>query len=117
MKKILMCAALVFTLAMLAFAVEEQAEHPIDMGNTECITCHADADVVSNPAVVAEYNKSLHNFAGVACGSCHGDAADFVAVPTQVKCEPCHTEQVAVKNSQLTCQSCHTVHTFAVHMR
>ena len=103
--------------ALLLFAVVAYAagEHPMAMDKKECIACHADRDVVSKPNVVAEWNKSIHSYAGVACGNCHGDESNFQAIPPKSACESCHSGQVAVTKSALQCKNCHIVHTFSVH--
>ncbi|MDR2884342.1 MAG: cytochrome C [Deferribacteraceae bacterium] len=112
MFKTLIPVVIMLSFALFAFAADE---HPDDMGNKDCITCHADGDAVSNPKVVAEYNQSIHSYSGVMCGSCHGDVANFSAKPPKAKCEPCHAEQIAKNKSTLPCEACHVVHTFAVH--
>ena len=105
--------ATVFLAATLVFA--QSTPHSVEMGNMECITCHADADMVENPEVAAEWSKSIHSYAGVGCGTCHGDAKDFIPAPGKQTCEPCHTKQVATTKSVLPCARCHVVHTFKVH--
>lgn len=110
MRKMLLCL-----FAVLAATVTLAATHSVDMGNQECVTCHADGDIVNNPGVVKEFNQSLHNYAGVMCGSCHGDENDFQPRPRKVACAPCHADQVALTKSNLPCERCHVVHTFTVH--
>ena len=112
-KGIIIVLATVFLAATLVFA--QTAAHPIEMGNMECATCHADADMVENSEVVAEWSKSIHSYAGVGCGTCHGDEKDFIPRPGKQTCEPCHTKQVSVTKSLFTCARCHVVHTFKVH--
>ena len=134
MKKIIISSVMVFTLFLVACnqkpaaapagsaeptaAAEPVSDnvHPMEMEKKECITCHSDPDTVDNTSVVAEYNMSIHSFAGVMCGNCHGDEADFRRVPSKASCEPCHSEQVANVNSKLPCESCHIAHTYNVHM-
>ncbi len=109
---------LLFLLSVLLFAtLAYAAEHSVDMGNTECVTCHADGDIVKKPEVVAQYNRSIHSYAGVTCGNCHGDEENFMPRPRKASCEPCHSEQVANVNSVLPCERCHTAHTFSVHSK
>ncbi len=112
MRVVLFCICIILS-ATFAMAIE----HSVDMGNMECVTCHADPDMVSKPEVVQEYNASVHSYAGVTCGNCHGDENDFMPRPRKVACEPCHTDQVAAVNSKLPCERCHTAHTFNVHGR
>jgi hypothetical protein len=103
--------------AVLIAAVAFAQSHSIDMGNTDCITCHSDPDIVSNPNIVSEWNKSIHSYSGVGCGTCHGDEKDFVARPRKNICESCHTDQIAVTVSPLPCERCHVPHTFNVHSK
>ncbi len=108
---------LCFAALLFAAAAYAAGEHSVAMGNTECITCHSDADIVANPNVVAEWNQSIHSYSGVGCGNCHGDENNFRARPRKDACEPCHSEQVAYTKSVLPCDRCHVVHTFTVHQK
>jgi len=106
-----------FAMLVLAAAAFAAGEHPAAMSKMECVTCHSDKDTVSKPEVVAEWNQSIHSYAGVSCGNCHGDENNFQAKPRKNVCESCHSEQVAVTKSSLPCESCHIVHTFNVHRK
>jgi len=110
-------AILCFAVMLLAAAGYAAEEHPMSMDKTGCVTCHSDEEIVSNPEVVKEWNQSIHSYAGVACGNCHGDEKNFQAKPSKSTCETCHSEQVAVTRSPLACESCHIAHTVNVHRR
>jgi hypothetical protein len=118
MRKISMKKLLLFSFSVLFVLTAVTAFsglHPVDMDNSECVTCHSDDGIVANPNVVNDYKASKHNYVGVACGNCHGDEADFKPKPNKLACEPCHSQEVAKTASVLPCGRCHTVHKFTVH--
>jgi hypothetical protein len=102
-------------LFILTAATAFSGLHTVEMEGGDCISCHSDGEMVSNPDVVKEYKLSKHNYIGVSCGNCHGDEADFRPKPSKLACEPCHAQEVAKTDSVLPCSRCHTVHRFTVH--
>ena len=114
-----MKSVVIFCFAALLFAAVAYAadEHPVEMGKTECISCHSDNDTVSKPDVVAEWNQSRHSYTGVGCGNCHGDEKNFQAKPLKSACASCHSELVAASDNSRQCSVCHTVHTFTEHRK
>jgi hypothetical protein len=113
MRKIILFAFSV--LFILAAVTAFSGLHTVEMEGADCISCHADKEMVENTGVVESYNQSKHNYVGVGCGNCHGDEADFRPKPSKLACEPCHSQEVAKTDSVLPCSRCHSVHKFTVH--
>lgn len=87
-------------------------QHPEDMGNSTCISCHKDV----TPDVVKQWEESAHGLIDVECGVCHGDANNFKAKPTNETCLGCHSTQVENNMAKdRACSSCHIAHNFTIH--
>lgn len=101
--------------ALIAFAAAANAKtkgHPEKMGSKDCIECHVDV----TPELTAQWEQSAHGFTGVKCQVCHGDEKNFAKVPSNDKCEGCHSHQIENNTApKKSCASCHTAHNFAVH--
>lgn len=103
---------MVLVLGVLSVAAFAGSQHPEDMGNQDCLACHADV----TPDVVEQWEQSAHGFTGVKCQVCHGDEVNFVKSPENATCEGCHAKQIDNNQaSQARCASCHISHNFTVH--
>lgn len=110
-KKILI-SVMVLVLAAFAFVAYAGSPHPEEMGNKDCIECHAEV----TPDVYMQWEQSAHGFTGVKCQVCHGDEVNFVKSPNNATCEGCHSKQIDNNQApQARCASCHIAHNFTVH--
>ncbi|TYB81854.1 MAG: multiheme C-type cytochrome [Kosmotoga sp.] len=119
---LIFCAALfISACAMNSKSVSEKssdttmkvpAEHPVDMGNQDCVECHKEF----TPEIYNEWEKSKHGLIMVKCQVCHGSQENFVVVPPNETCRGCHAEEYPHNpRPEKSCSSCHLEHTFTYH--
>lgn len=120
MKKVTLLTIMVFLLCSIAYA--QSFEHPVEMENKECITCHMEGstdDMAADPTAYNQWQKSLHGLNNVRCAVCHGEESTFKPdgnINTCLACHPYETTNINAKvdkgENGLLCTSCHKVHTF-----
>lgn len=88
--------------------------HRVQMGKKNCEECH----MKDTPVVYGEWLGSKHGINNVRCGTCHGDAVNYRAMPDREVCIGCHSRQVdhmPARSLVTNCSYCHQVHWFTVH--
>ncbi len=88
--------------------------HRVQFGKQACIDCHKK----DTPLAYKQWLGSKHGINNVKCGVCHGDAANYRAMPDKAVCVGCHSqqsEQMPAQGRVTNCSFCHQVHWFTVH--
>jgi nitrate reductase cytochrome c-type subunit len=88
--------------------------HRVQFGKKKCMDCHKK----DTPVAYKQWLGSKHGINNVKCGTCHGDVANYRAMPDRDVCIGCHSYQVKhmPKLSLVTnCSFCHKSHWFTVH--
>jgi hypothetical protein len=89
-----------------------QDRHPRVDYSTSCQDCHR----ASDPAIVRDWEQSLHGQQGVGCFVCHGDGTfQFEARPGDGSCVACHSVVMGslAHPPADRCFSCHDAHRLA----
>ncbi len=88
--------------------------HRVQLGKQDCLECHKK----ETPAMYEQWLGSKHGINMVKCGNCHGDVANYRAMPDKVVCIGCHSAQVnqmPAGSAVTNCSYCHKSHWFTVH--
>jgi hypothetical protein len=88
--------------------------HRVQFGKQNCMECHKK----DTPVAYQQWLASKHGINNVKCGTCHGDAVNYRAMPDKAVCIGCHSQQVdnmPASSPVTNCSFCHKVHYFTVH--